>query len=519
MAEEIFYTDNPSEYPLLEGLYVTERPPPGFIEGVSLNTVGMFGTAVRGPSEPQVIAGSDDFTALYGERDHGDGGPIVGEMWASRINKKFGLTVCRRVVAADSVVASLNFEVGVDGAGIEVLHVEASSAGIWAGIGRLEAQVMDASNGNANHFNLAVRYQGSITTYENLNVNTAADDNLLTVVGDDLANLVVLTKLASGRPENTATVTETAWVAARAADGYIGLADVSVAWTGVDGSEGTLVSGDYIAALDDLSFYEGIACVMGAAASVDQNALNGQIAVNAALVSDRAFVTWGGVHGQSRATEITNAGTDFATRADRVDWCFNSFWTRDPKTGVLIQRGAHEHMASVYSQTEVDTHVGSRATLELGAGINKVTNMSLNREDLKLLRAAGICTLEKLKKGFQFRSGVTMSLDSGKSEIALRRMRDFLQISAAEELVDFVKAKGTGTNRILLGAMLINFSQNLKDDERVVEQFEVRQAGVNTKANRAKGIEKVLWRVRTLGHWLSLVIETEIGGGVTITEE
>jgi len=294
---------------------------------------------------------------------------------------------------------------------------------------------------------------------------------------------------------------------------------VGAAYTGVDASEGTAVSADYISALDDLSFFDGIAAVIVAGSSVDQNALNGQVAINAALVSDRAFLTWSGTHGQSRATEITNAGTDFPTRLDRVDWCFNSFWVRDPKTGLLIQRGAHELMASIYSQTEVDTHVGSIAALSMAAGVNKVTNTTLNRADLKLLKAAGSCTLEKVKKGFLFRSGVTMSLASGKKEIAQRRMRDFLQISASEELVDFVKSKGTSTNRILLGAMLISFTQNLQDDERIVEAFEVIQTGINTAASRAKGIEKVLWRVKTLGHWLSLVIETEIGVGVTITEE
>lgn len=519
MAEEIFYTDNPSEYPLLEGLYVTEKPPAGFIEGADLNTVGYGGVAVRGPTEPQVIASSDDFTSIYGERDFGDNGPLISELWAARVGKQLGVTVCRRVVAADATVASLNFETLLDGTGVEIITVAAASAGVWAGIDRLKAQIKAASDGVATHFNLEILYLGKLTIYENLNTNTAADDNLAEVVGDEVTNLVVLTKLADGRPVDSATITEAAWVAARDADGYIGLADVGAAYTGVDGTEGTLVSGDYIAAQSALAAYEGVDAVLIAGASVDQNALNGQIAIDAAAVSDRAFLTWSGTHAQSRATEITNADTDFPTRSDRVVWSFNSHWVRDPKTNLLMQRGSHEYMASLYSQTEVDTHVGAKgAVLQLGAGINKVDNTTLQRGDLKLLKAAGICTLEKIKGGFLFRSGVTMSLETGKKEIAQRRMRDFLQISAAEELVDYVKAKGTGTNRILLGTQLIDFSQNLKDDERIVEAFEVIQIGINSKEDRKKGIEKVLWRVQTLNHWLSLVVETEIGVGVTISE-
>lgn len=521
MAEEIIYTDNPSDYPKLEALYVTEKPPAGAIDGADLNQVGMGGLCVRGPEDVQIVASSEDFLAWYGERDYEDGGALKSEVWAARVAKAYGITMVRRVVAVDATTASLNFEEGLDGTGTEIIKVAASSRGEWAGSGRLRVQVLDASDGDANHFNLAVLYRGAITTYEDLNCQ-AGFDNLAEVIGDDLSNLIVVTKLADGRPANSATVTEPDFVAARNADGYVLLGNINDAlalWTGVDASDGTPVSADYLAAINELAAFEGVAACFIAGASVDQNALNGQIAILAAAASDRAFLTWSGAHGQSRATEITNADTDFPTRSDRVNWCFNSEWKRDPISGLLIQRGAHEHMASLYSQTEVDTHVGSRAAAKFGSGIVKLTNQTLTAGDLKLLKAAGISTLEKVKAGFLFRSGVTMSKATGRTEIAQRRMRDFLQISASEELVDFVKAKGTGTNRILLGAMLINFSQNLKDEERVVEAFEVRQVGVNTAANRARGIEKVLWRVKTLGHWLALVLETEIGVGVTITEE
>lgn len=519
MADEIIYTDNPSDYTDLEALYVTERPPAGAIEGADLNTIGYGGVAVRGPTEPQVIASSSDFTALYGERDYGDGGALVSELWAARVAKALGVTVCRRVVAVDAAIASLGAEIAIDGSGASIMNVEASSPGAWAALGRLAHSIVDASDGVAEHFNLKVRYLGVITIYENFNINTATDDNLAEVVGEELDVLIKLTKLGDGRPANTADVTEAAFVALRDTDGYIGLQAIG-AYTGVDGSDGTAVSADYISALQDLAAYEGVAAVLIAGSSVDQNALNGEIAIQAASVSDRMFLTWSGSHGQTRAAEITDADTDFPTRSDRVAWSFNSDWVRDPKTNLLIQRGPHEYMASLFSQTEVDTHIGAKgAVIGLGAGIRKVTNTTLTTGDLKLLKAAGICTLEKVKGGFLFRSGVTMSKATGRTEIAQRRMRDFLQISAADELVDFVKAKGTAINRIMVGSLLIDFSDNLKDDGRIIDEFEVRQTGVNTAANRKKGIEKVLWRVLTLGHWLALVVETEIGVGVTISEE
>ena len=42
---------------------------------------------------------------------------------------------------------------------------------------------------------------------------------------------------------------------------------------------------------------------------------------------------------------------------------------------------------------------------------------------------------------------------------------------------------------------------------------------LNTPTQRAQGIEKILMRVRLIGHILELVLETEIGTSVVITEQ
>lgn len=514
MASDVYFTTNPAEFTRLEGLYVSERNPPGFIRGRDLSAVGMSGVTVRGPTTVQQITSTARFLEIYGGRDFGSGGALVNEVWAALLNKPFGTLYVRRITASAADAASLNFEEGVDGAGTEVLKVAASSTGDWGN--NVAAAVEDASDGDSDHFNLVVTYLGEEVTYENLNIKTASDDNLSEVVGDDVARWVTLTKLADGRPANSSTITETNWVASKNADETMNLGTTLTAYTSVAGDDGTVASADELAAIQDLAVYEGPSIVLQAGTAVDQNALNGEMVTQAAAVSDRIFLTWAGTHDQAVATETANLVTDITTRSDRIVWCFNSPWTLDPETAVEIQRPPHEFMASILSQNDVDVHPGAATTSKQLTGIRRLGNEVLTRADLIALRDAGISTLEKLPGMFLFRSARTTSLTSGLEEITRRRSADFLQLSASDRLRYFVKRKNTLEVRAQMAGELTAFSQSLLDQGRIVEAFQIDQESVNTDAQRAQGIEKILWRIRLIGHLLHLVLETEIGTGVVI---
>ena len=94
----------------------------------------------------------------------------------------------------------------------------------------------------------------------------------------------------------------------------------------------------------------------------------------------------------------------------------------------------------------------------------------------------------------------------------------FLLLSAADRLREYVKEEGTTTVRAAMVAELQAFSEELRDQERIIENFAIEQATVNTEAQRARGIERILWRVKLIGHLLHLVISAEIGTGVLIEE-
>ena len=492
---DIYFTTNPSDYSKLEGLYVNEHNPPGFIRGEDLGTVGFGGKCVRGPLTPTEITSSGRFLEVFGGRDKtakGTGGARIGEVHAALLNKKFGKLVIRRVAAADATKAEHTFSDAVPTA---IAKVIASSVGSWGK--DISAEVKAASDGDANHFNVEVTYQGKVTVLKNFDF-TAGSDNSAQVVGNDDARLVDVVKLADGRPVNAVSALST------------------------NGSDGALAVTDYNAAMNDLAGYPDIDIVLvpeavtGSAATFHAN-----LVALAAQVSDRIFLTWAQAHGQSVAAEKAQLAAQILTRSDRIVWCYNSPWTIDPDTGLEFQQAPHIWLASILSQIDIDIHAGSEETKALLAGITRLTSPSLgaDRQGLIDLRDAGISSLEYVGDGFQFRSVVVTDLTPGKTELTRRRMADFLQLGGADRLRHFVKAKGTESNRDTMASELTAFSEELRGAERVIEEFEIDQISVNTKAQRSQGIEKLLWRVDLIDHILALVFETEIGTGVVIQKQ
>lgn len=514
---DIYFSTNPADFTKLEGLYVSERNPPGFIQGIDTSIVGLAGKCVRGPLTPQLITSPGRFLEVYGGRDHtanGTGGARVGEVHGALVNKRFGAIVVRRVAAADAVKASFTFETTAGGGGTAVLLAQASSVGLWGN--NVGLKISAAGDGNVNHFKATARYLGQEYVFDNCDIS-GANDNLALVVGSDVATVITLSKVAPGRPSNTVASADGA-----DADAFVLLGQTTVpGYTGVAGSDGTLVVGDYNSGMNDLAAYPGVAVclvpeiVAGAAATFHSN-----LVTLASQVSDRIFLTWAQAHGQTPTAEAAQAAAQITTRSDRIWWCYNSAYTVDPDTDAEMQTAPHVWLASVLSQIPVSVHAGSSQTRALLAGVKRVTNTSLQRGDLIVLRNAGICALERLEDGFQFRSVVTTDLTPGKTEGARRRIADYLQLSASKRLRAFVKARNTIVNRATMAAELTAFSRSEQNpDTGVIEAFTIDQASVNTPAQRSQGLEKLLWRVKPYDFMLFLVFETEIGSGVVIEQQ
>ena len=100
---------------------------------------------------------------------------------------------------------------------------------------------------------------------------------------------------------------------------------------------------------------------------------------------------------------------------------------------------------------------------------------------------------------------------------ARRRSADHLILSAADAMRYYVKADNTVENRAQMAGEIVAYSDDLKDQSRIIEDYAVDQT-INTAAGRAAGIEKLRWDVKLIGHMLHLVLEATIGTTVTISE-
>lgn len=499
MASEIYFTTNPADIAKLEGMYVVEQDPPGFIQGVDLSGTAIAGKCVRGPVDKWVsITSPARFQEVFGGRDYIDGSTRVGEIWWALQNVRFGALKVRRVAAA---AATKGTKTLANVTPTTIATATASSAGAWSNSGNgLTLDIENATNGDATMWNLRVTYRGLVTLYENLNTQSGYD-NLAETVGDDDGRLIDLAKNANGRPLNAA----------------------AIVLSTVVGSDGAIADTDYATAIAEMPAVEGVGCCLVPDVAVTaMSAFNTAIMTAAATCSDRVFVTWSGVHGESVATDVTAIGTQITTRLDRVIWCFNSCKIVDPVTGIKVARPPHVQMASILSQIDVGTHPGEESTKALNAGVSELYNEILTRADLVSLKAAGVSTLEKVKGGFKFRSGVVTDLTPGKTEITRRRIADFLQNSASNRLVNFVKKKGTRARRNSMVAEIVDFSKSYTEDEAgdaaLINAFQVLNDEVNTSTNRGQGRENILWKVDIIDHMLEIVLATEIGTGVTIAQ-
>lgn len=497
MAAPVF-SDNPQEWTTLEGLYINELPPPGTIKGVDQSTVAIVGATVRGPLDATEISSPSEFMHIFGGRDYTDGGALVNEVWRALLNKRFGKLVIARAAAAAASAALLTLDDGTD----DIITITASSVGAWGN--GVTAAVTDASNGVATSFNLVLSYRGKSVTYENLSVN-GTDNNLTVTIGDNPANLVVVTKVAAGRPDNvTATALAT-------------------------GADGTIAGSDYTTALTKVKEYRGVSVVF--CASLDATitgVFNTAANTAAAASSDRLFL----VHTGDAADYVTDAVdvADAFTRTDRLVLVYNHPYTLDPVTGLNILTTPTEWLASVLSQTSANVHPGVAENDRYMAGVSRLSFPAFTRAEYKTLKAAGISTYEK-DDGYHLVSAVTTSLVSGKEEITRRRMTDYLQISAGNRLKYYVKQLGRVATKRQIKAELSAFSKSVQDNEGsgVVlpiiaaddatygPGFVIDDVSLNVAGNDP-GLHIVLWRVRLIGHLLYIVLQTEIGTGLTISE-
>ena len=393
---------------------------------------------------------------------------------------------------------------GVDySASTAIVDIAATSTGQWAngatGYG-VTYDIATASDGNADHWNLTLHFQGKSILYANLNTSGSAD-NTSSVIGSAATNLVTVTKLASGRPGN--------------------VTGASLA----GGSNGTLAAGDYVAALDAAARYPGIDIVVvceEAVNSAGQTTLNQEITRLAPLYPMVNFVTWDGKIGITQdstqlAASAAKMATDISTKANNIVWCTNTSFTNDATAGQSVEGGTHLDMAAVLSQTAPDIHPGDEGNLPFLAGITELGDESIERTDFVALSAANVSTLQKTDSGFQFHTAVATD---GSQVDDVRCAQYLIQSLTNYWKHDLYKpfSPDRMTNMIAKGDA---FMRDLQHDGRIVDA-DSKDLGkawkfqfVQTDEERAQKLGKLMCQIRLMPHLLYLVVMTEIGTGTS----
>jgi hypothetical protein len=147
---------------------------------------------------------------------------------------------------------------------------------------------------------------------------------------------------------------------------------------------------------------------------------------------------------------------------------------------------------------------------------------SLSINSYKTMRAQGIVGLRfDRTQGPVLQSGITTSLTSGQKNINRRRMADFLQDSISQRLNAFSKLPLTQQLKDGMVSETTAFLSGLLSENNPAAQrisgFEVDDQSGNTPDLEAQGIFVLVVKVRTLATADFIVLQTEVGEGVTVT--
>jgi hypothetical protein len=184
------------------------------------------------------------------------------------------------------------------------------------------------------------------------------------------------------------------------------------------------------------------------------------------------------------------------------------------------------YVSSILSNLPVERNPGQAAApvpslLASVLGIQRgVSKLEIN--DYITLRDRGVAALKLDRSGPVIQSGITTSLTTGQKNINRRRTADYIQDSLSEALTPFSKLPLTTQNKDSAVAAVDAFLSEMKSDnnpsaQRIADYSIDDQSG-NTPQLEARGIFVIIVRVRTLATGDFIVLQTEVGEGVQITQ-
>jgi len=525
MAEIRFQTGDTFGAP---AVYVREIAVAPQVRGILRNTVGVVGQCVRGPVGRAVLCSSyARFLAVFGGRDYGAGGTLIGHVWRFFQGNRLGRVLVVRAAAAAAATASFTWESAAGGAGVTTIRVDASSPGLWGN--DVQFKVSAASDGVAGHFNLTIRYLGKDYVLQNCDTSGTNDNLALKVVeafGDTDAALVTLTKLSSTRPVNTAAGVDGADSAA-----FVNLGETVAAFTSVAGTEGTIADADYTGTgkgMEIINTAKGVGICLVAGRS--NTAIKTKAYALAQVAAERGWL----VTADSETTSGTAALAEAATmRHSRLWYIFGAWYATDPDTREEVVREPHELMAGLLSQTEPKVHPSVSDNAPHFAAVRRlyaeITPDQADAFDSKV--DGGVTYLASDVDDFGntvygFGNAITTSLTTSDRQINGRRSRDYVIRALANRCKgDLYRGNTAARREARRGACSAWLTERARAEEYVasnedgVPQFTyVNDSTVNEQAAVDGGEQREFVRIKMIPDALYLQLRVEAATDVKFIE-
>lgn len=418
-------------------VFAIERTPPAVIRAAGTGRVWLVGQFPWGP-DGVVYAPTDPADRLY--KFAPPGMSHTGSGYLATIRKGWADLRIVRVLGSAAAKAAVTLD---KSGAIDCVTVTAKYKG--AAGNSINAVVSDATDGDANHFNLKLVVTGASGTtedlFENLNYSGTGADSTPDLTRARLTGSIA--KVAAGRPVNGTFPLTTG------ADGSITSAEYI----------GTAGTGDKGIALCETEKGPGIIFVDDCGNS-DRDAVNSGLIAHATLMGDRLAI----LKGDSGNT-LAQAQTDVASFRN-ANAVYADPWVRiyDDVDGTKRLVGPDAFMASVLSQLspstspawkdpEVIAMLQGIVELETSRGVGAGSNTT-----------QGICTLiAEEDGGFTFESGVTTIApsDPRRRSITRARMGHYMATAVTKSLRSYVDAPNVPLNQNDVVAAVDRFGKGL----------------------------------------------------------
>ena len=497
----------------VDGIYIYEIDPPKYIKGRTSSIVGIVGEFERGPVGEVVRIGSakafrDTFggygVAPAGEEDTWDGfngfKAVVGKLWPA------GLRIVRPVYT-DQLASAADIDL--------VTHVPdpltqgrtitltAKYKGAYGN--RITATVNTASDTSlTNGFRLTITLDGESQTVDNL---TAAMTTAEVTARFAAAGVTLVTAVMA----DDAAAVKASWPATSTLSG---------------GAEGTTGLAAWTDAIDLLLANREIS-ILFASEPPDAVAEDG---INAYIKS--AISPAGGAGVPVVAVLQGDAGDTIATaaieaalyRSDRIVYTWP--WRKQVYAGAAsthesgkVVVPSNDVVAAALAAIGPDHDVsGPEATSVINAATVGLELADITRDDYVTANAQGICALEfDPDLGFRVRTPIVTDLTPGKELVYRRRMADYLEWSIAAALKYFAGQPMTEEWQDEVVGAITGFLDEAQR-QNLLRNYSVDIESVNTDLNLAKGVFYILMKVQLFGIARSIVLMSQIGASVEITE-